>query len=251
MKSRINTTLKLGAALLILAFLSSCTSSHVSGPAATSVRNPGSNFAVGSTYHTVAPGETLWRISKMYEVDIETIKKVNRITNVRKVEIGEKLYIPGASPRKDVVTVYPSRKWKYIIIHHSATDVGSSMQFNVSHLRRGWKGVGYHFIIDNGTMGKDDGQIETGPRWIKQENGAHCKASDMNKKAIGICLVGNFSKGRPTKKQMSSLTYLVNKLRKYYNIPKRRILGHGEVRGAKTECPGKKFSVKKFKSRLR
>ncbi|MBN1354490.1 MAG: N-acetylmuramoyl-L-alanine amidase [Candidatus Omnitrophica bacterium] len=198
----------------------------------------------------MAPGETLWRIGKMYDVDIETIKKANRIRNVRKVEIGDKLYIPGASPRKDVVTLYPSRKWKYIIIHHSATDAGNSMQFNASHIQRGWKGVGYHFIIDNGTLGKDDGQIEMGPRWIKQQNGAHCKAGDMNEKGIGVCLVGNFSKDRPTRKQMQSLKYLVNKLRNYYKIPKNRIMGHGDVKGAKTECPGKRFSVKRFRATL-
>lgn len=186
----------------------------------------------------------------MYDVDIETIKKANRIRNVKKVEIGERLYIPGASPRKDVITLYPNKRWKYIIVHHSATDKGNSMQFNKSHLQRGWEGVGYHFIIDNGTYGKDDGQIETGPRWIKQKKGAHCKASDMNEKAIGICLVGNFSKGKPTRKQMDSLVYLVNKLRKYYNIPKRRILEHGQVKGAKTECPGTKFPWKQFKSRI-
>ncbi len=238
----------------MLTSLASCTTARVYSPSAgVSTYEPAAsstNFASFRSYHIVAPGETLWRIGKMYDVDVETIKKVNRISNVRKVDIGQKLFIPGASARKNIVTVYPNKKWKYIIIHHSATEVGNSMQFNASHLRRGWKGVGYHFIIDNGTYGKDDGQIETGPRWLKQDNGAHCKASDMNEKGIGICLVGNFSRGRPTRKQMKSLTYLVNELRSYYKIPKNRILGHGQVKGARTECPGRRFSMKRFKSRL-
>jgi N-acetyl-anhydromuramyl-L-alanine amidase AmpD len=243
-----------GFSLLLLLLLTSCVATQVSSPpAATSVyeASTASNFAVGSACHTVAPGETLWRIGKMYEVDVEELKKANNIRNVRKLEIGQRLLIPGASSRKHVITLYPSKKWRYIIVHHSATEGGNSMHFNASHLRKGWKGVGYHFIIDNGTFGKDDGQMETGPRWLKQQDGAHCKASEMNKEGIGICLVGNFSKGRPTRRQMKSLVYLVDKLRKYYKIPKSRILGHGQVSGARTECPGKKFSMKRLKSRLR
>jgi N-acetylmuramoyl-L-alanine amidase len=202
------------------------------------------------TYHTVAPGETLWRIAKMYEVDQEAMIKANRVKDVTDINVGTRLYIPQAAPRKHVITLYPSDKWKYIIVHHSATDVGSSEKFNAAHIKRGWQGIGYHFVIDNGTAGKDDGQIETGPRWIKQQDGAHCKASSMNKKAIGVCLVGNFSTGKVSKRQMESLVYLVNMLRKYYNIPKTRILGHGMVPGAKTECPGKKFPWDSFMAKL-
>jgi N-acetylmuramoyl-L-alanine amidase len=201
-------------------------------------------------YHTVAPGETLWRIAKMYEVDQGTITKVNRISNVRDIEIGTRLYIPDAAPRRHVITLYPSSKWKYIIVHHSATEMGNAEIFNSAHKQRGWQEVGYHFIIDNNTAGKDDGQIETGPRWTKQADGAHCKASSMNEKGIGICLVGNFSEGIPTRSQMNSLVHLVNILRKYYKIPKSRILGHRDVAGAKTECPGTRFPWKEFMSRL-
>lgn len=205
----------------------------------------------GGVYHSVAPGETLWRIAKMYEVDQEVIKKVNKIRNVRDLDIGKKLYIPDAAPRKNILTLYPTKKWKYIIVHHSATGKGNSMQFDRAHLRKGWKGVGYHFIIDNGTLGKDDGQIETSPRWIKQTNGAHCKANKMNERGIGICLVGNFSKDRVSREQMESLVYLIDELSGYYKIPKKNIMGHGQVAGARTECPGKKFPWKEVRSRIK
>jgi N-acetylmuramoyl-L-alanine amidase len=72
----------------------------------------------------------------------------------------------------------------------------------------------------------------------------------MNEKGIGICLVGNFSKGRPSKRQLKSLAYLVNQLREYYKIPKSHIIGHGNVKGASTECPGKRFPWKYFWSYL-
>lgn len=234
--------------------LSSCSSTkvvrHPGGVQTKLVPSPGISGSTRAVYHTVAPGETLWRIAQMYGVDIETIKNANRIGDVKDVEIGRKLYIPNASARKNVVTLYPSSKWKYIIVHHSATDMGNSQQFYTAHKKKGWETVGYHFIIDNGSCGKDAGQIETSPRWIKQMSGAHCKAGNMNERAIGICLVGNFSEDRMNSPQMDSLIYLVNELRRFYRIPNSNIMGHSSVPGASTECPGKRFPWRDFWSRL-
>ena len=227
----------------IAVLLSSCTTTPVTGPDTTGYSITAMRQG---TYHSVAPGETLWRISQMYEVDIEVIKQANSIRDVHDVDIGRRLYIPNAAVRRNVITLYPSNKWDYIIIHHSATESGNSMEFNKAHLKRGWQGVGYHFIIDNGTCGKEDGQIETSPRWIKQMDGAHCRASNMNENGIGVCLVGNFSQEKVSRKQMETLVHLVNRLKRYYRIPKRNILGHGKVPGANTECPGKKFPWKEF-----
>lgn len=202
-------------------------------------------------YHEVGPGETVWRISQMYKVPIEDIVEANSLKDAAVLEKGQRLRVPNAAPLRGVVPLWPSEKWKYIIIHHSATDVGKALSFDYVHLnKRHWKGLGYHFVIDNGTSGKNDGQIEVSPRWIHKENGAHCKADGMNRKGIGICLVGNFSEELPTSRQIESLVFLVNHLKDYYNIPDSRILGHGQVKGARTECPGKKFPWEEFRSRL-
>jgi len=204
------------------------------------------------TYHVVAPGETLWRLSKMYDVSIEDMVRINNLRSRTELKIGQRLLIPNAAPMRPIVPLYQSNKWKYIIIHHSATDEGNAMYFNkIHHIRGFWKGLGYHFVIDNGTKGKLDGQIEVAPRWLKQQDGSHCKAAGMNHKGIGICLVGNFSKENVTEEQMKSLVYLVNILRDYYNIPVENILGHGQVSGARTECPGKGFPWKEFYKRIK
>ena len=243
--------------IVIMAFslvLSSCVTAPVTAPP------PGGEFyplppgpvARHDIFHTVAPGETLWRIGKMYDVTVADIMRANHISQPKSLEMGQRLLVPNAAPMKPVVTLYPSSKWQYIIIHHSATDEGDALSINMMHNRRGFKGLGYHFVINNGsTHGKLDGQIETSPRWTKQQDGAHCKASGMNRKGIGICLVGNFSKERVSRNQMDSLVYLVKTLKKYYKIPDSRILGHGQVPGARTECPGNYFPWAEFKSRLR
>jgi len=201
--------------------------------------------------HTVAPGETVWRLAKMYDVKERDILRANALKESSSLYLGQKLRIPHAAEPKAIIPLYPSKKWKYIIIHHTATDAGNSLIFNRAHLRRGFdRGIGYHFVIDNGSCGKGDGMIEVTPRWLKQQDGAHCKANDMNRQAIGIALVGNFDKDKVSQKQMEALVELVNLLRKYYHIPLSRIMGHGQVPGAATDCPGKRFPWKEFRQRL-
>jgi len=203
-------------------------------------------------YHTVGPGETLWRISKMYDVKIEEVIRANGLGKPEELKMGQRLIIPQAAPLRPVIPLYRSDRWEYIIIHHSATDQGDALSLNKIHLNRGfWKGLGYNFTIDNGTCGKADGQIEVSPRWIKQEEGAHCRAFNMNHVGIGICLVGNFSIEKVSGAQMDSLVYLVDALREYYNIPLANIKGHGQVPGAKTECPGIYFPWDEFRVRLK
>lgn len=200
--------------------------------------------------HLVAPGETLWRISKMYDVPIQDIIRANNLGKEEVLKKGQNLLIPHAAPVVPVIPIYPSKKWKNIIIHHSATDEGSSLYFDKYHQDKGWDGIGYQFVINNGTGGKQDGQIEVSPRWIKQEDGSHCNASGMNRIAIGICLVGNFNNEEPSKKQFEEIVYLTNLLRKNYRIPLSRILGHSQVYGAKTDCPGRRFPWQEFRKRF-
>lgn len=235
----------------LVIFLSSCAT--VTNPPVQQMPQAGKPICsvVGNNIiHIVAPRETLWHISKAYGIPMIDIIQANNLRKDAQLEKGQRLIIPNAATTKAVIPLYQSRKWTYIVIHHSATDVGDAYYFNILHRRRGWDGIGYDFVIDNGTKGKQDGAIEVSPRWINQENGAHCHASDMNYKGIGICLVGNFSKERVSEKQMSSLVYLVNILSKYYRIHLSHIVGHGQVPGAKTECPGKYFPWGEFRKRL-
>lgn len=192
--------------------------------------------------HEVAPMETVWRLSKMYGVPMESIYRANGLKPGTPIHIGQKLTIPNAVQFQNIIPLYPNTCWRYIVVHHTATDIGKATLIHSSHQNRGfWNGLGYHFLIDNGTLGKGDGQIEVSPRWIKQQKGAHCKASGMNDAGIGVALVGNFDEGVPTSKQMQSLARLIQQLAYYYQIPPQNILGHGDVPGANTDCPGKKF----------
>jgi N-acetylmuramoyl-L-alanine amidase len=132
------------------------------------------------------------------------------------------------------------RHWKYIVIHHSASDSGNEAVFDREHKDRGWRGVGYDFVIDNGEGGPD-GRVEVTFRWEQQIEGAHAGNDEYNQYGIGICLVGNFDRDLPTAKQMDSLVALVNYLQKRCDIPTDHILGHCHVRIGGTHCPGLRF----------
>lgn len=146
----------------------------------------------------------------------------------------------------------PMRDWKFIVIHHSATTTGSAAVFDEQHRARGMvNGLAYHFVIDNGTDGTTDGGVETGMRWTKQLPGGHCRQANINEHGIGICLVGDFSKSRPTAKQLDALESLVRQLQEQFAIADDQILGHGEIIGEFSECPGKEFPWDEFKKRLK
>jgi N-acetylmuramoyl-L-alanine amidase len=138
----------------------------------------------------------------------------------------------------------PQRAWRWIVVHHSASPTGSAAAFDAFHREtRHWDELGYHFVIGNGT-GSGDGLVEVGSRWPKQKWGAHCRVGDdetYNNFGIGVCLVGDFEKKKPTAAQMASLAKLVDYLATRYNIDDAHIIGHGTVDD--TKCPGKYFSM--------
>lgn len=111
-----------------------------------------------------------------------------------------------------------------IIIHCSASNFGNSSLITKWHVvERGWKDIGYHFVILNGQIGANksykefDGHIETGrpiddDKWFEpDEIGAHTLG---NNNCVGICLIGNSNTF--TKKQFDSLNKLLKMLKKQF-----------------------------------
>lgn len=133
-------------------------------------------------------------------------------------------------------------RWKYIVVHHSASEIATPSAMDNAHRARGWDELGYHFVIGDG-HGYPDGQVFIGPRWKKQKWGAHCKTpgAEYNQHGIGICLMGNLDNHKPTERQMQSLARLTAFLEHQCGIPPDRVLTHGGITH-KTQCPGRHFS---------
>lgn len=144
-------------------------------------------------------------------------------------------------------------KPEYIIIHHSATPDGNT--YNTDAIRQyhievnGWADIGYHFLIEK--VG-DEYILLRGRHHTKI--GAHCKDLDMNKKSLGVCLVGNFDILEPPQEQMIKTLYTVRGLQQHYGIDTTKVLGHREVQALagieeskRKTCPGKRFDMDKFR----
>jgi hypothetical protein len=156
-------------------------------------------------------------------------------------------HVASAAPDPGWLPAHPSNRWQCLVIHHSASDIGGAQRFDKWHRAKGWDGLGYDFVIGNGSD-TPDGKVEVGYRWGGQEQGAHCKTPDQyyNQHGIGICLVGNFDNYSPSTAQLNSLTRLCRFLCGQFHIPPSQIFTHGGITG-KTDCPGKNFDVEKVR----
>jgi len=146
------------------------------------------------------------------------------------------------------------RSWKWIVVHHSDDLSGDLAKYDRYHrIDKGWEnGCGYHFVIGNGSK-SGDGEIEVGPRWEAQLQGAHAKVpgNRFNERGIGICLVGNFDENgsRPSAAQMDALVRLIRWLKARYRITDANLHGHCEC--CTTRCPGQFFPWREVRRRTR
>ena len=208
-----------------------------------------------STY-TVVKGDTLGKIAQRHAISIRELKVANNL-NRDLILIGQNLRIPESAARQTnpppgdlmaKVRAATARikiqrdKWQRIVVHHSAIKYGNVEKYDAAHRLRGMQnGLAYHFLIGNG-VDAGDGEIEIGPRWLKQQPGGHVKNHLINQTAIGICLIGNFEKTHPSEKQLAAFTQLMDWLQGVLG-KKVHFVGHRELKGEQTVCPGKNFPL--------
>lgn len=133
---------------------------------------------------------------------------------------------------------------RQIIIHHSATKPNSidgrrdAQAFAEHHISvRGWPGIGYDYVIGL------DGTV-----WKTNRNDAvNYHAGNANALSLGICLAGTFNVQSPPPAQWQAAVNLTQQLMAAYGISAERVLGHREVPGANTDCPGWYFNMNRFR----
>lgn len=131
---------------------------------------------------------------------------------------------------------------KYIAFHHSASISGTVEQFanyHVNHLD--WPGIGYHYVVDK------QGDIY----WCHDLETISYHVGNSNKASVGICLIGDFTKGKPTKAQYESTLKLTDMLMNELSINLKNVLGHNQFPNNSTACPAINMNtfredVKKF-----
>lgn len=146
-------------------------------------------------------------------------------------------------------------RWKYIIVHNSGTRQGNARIFDVYHrrVRKMQNGLAYHFVIGNGNS-SGNGEIEIGNRWTRQINGGHVASDYLNNIALGICLVGDLNRDKPTPQQLAALDELITYLRSRVGKIKGKqaiVKGHKEINPKPTDCPGDRFDLGWLRQRFR
>ena len=214
--------------------------------------------------YTVKKGDSLGGVASRFGIKLSDLTSRNNIDRPDLIKVGQKIIIPikggaikktsllPASLIKSLTSIRPTaRKWKKIIIHHSATPTDDALNMHRVHKARGMKnGLAYHFVISNGSRKAYDGEVYIGSRWKDQLDGGHVKKQSLNKTCIGICLIGNFETKSPTAKQLSALEGLCEYLMKRCQIPKSQVTTHKIIHPGHTACPGKLFSLPSLIRRL-
>jgi len=59
-------------------------------------------------YHRVERGQTLWRISKTYGIDLDEIVRINRIPDATSIEPGQLIFIPSVTQKKQYLAPFAS-----------------------------------------------------------------------------------------------------------------------------------------------
>jgi N-acetyl-anhydromuramyl-L-alanine amidase AmpD len=144
-------------------------------------------------------------------------------------------------------------RWKFIIVHNSGTRQGNARAFDYYHrrVRKMRNGLAYHFVIGNGTS-SGNGEIEIGDRWRRQINGGHVHSDYLNNISLGICLVGDFNRDRPTRAQLDATEELISYLRTRCGKADGRAIAvrpHREMNPPQwsTDCPGDAFPYNWFR----
>lgn len=160
---------------------------------------------------------------------------------------------PGPDPIFNIEAPLDTQRWQGIVIHDLGAPIADAESIHRMHVKSGYEGLGYHFVIGNGKGdGLGDGVVHIGYRWNEQLPGVHVAGEAgraHNLRSIGICLVGNGDRRPPTAEQVANLTALVHRLQRALNIPAERVYRHSEL-FAGTTSPGRYFPAAAFDAQL-
>lgn len=133
----------------------------------------------------------------------------------------------------------PAGRYSRITVHHEGTDpffatshtyVARELRTILgSHRARRYGDIAYHLVVDY------TGRVWEG-RSLSYE-GAHVLSN--NEGNIGVLLLGNFERQRPSSAQIAALGELTMVLRGVCGIPRSRVYGHRDL--GPSVCPGRQL----------
>jgi len=67
----------------------------------------------GYVIHTVVRGETLWRIARRTNIELEDLVRINRIADAKKIEAGQLLFVPQTAQTNVTPSAYEGRDFAW------------------------------------------------------------------------------------------------------------------------------------------
>lgn len=164
-------------------------------------------------------------------------------------------------------------RWTHVVIHHSFTgdtqlpDAVAVRKFHTSYRQGGdiiteakyhelqaqgasglqlpWQDIGYHWIVE---------RLSDGRPWLikgrsMMKHGAHCKEAGMNRRGIGLCVIGNFDAAPPPEDLLEMTADETAWLCRMYRITVENVVAHRDFATYKS-CPGTKFDMNYFRERV-
>lgn len=119
-----------------------------------------------------------------------------------------------------------------LILHHAAAASCTAEDVHRWHVGNGWAGIGYHYLV------RKDGTIYRG----RPEDTVGAHAYGANSHSIGVCFEGNYEvEAEMPAAQLAAGQALVADIKRRWGITK--VIGHKDVAGSTTDCPGKYFPL--------
>jgi lipoprotein NlpD len=98
----------IGGACSVALLSMGCRHSSITGSGLGAAKSvPAKKVERPGVYHEVKPGQTLWSIARAYGVDVRTLARVNQIADTTALYAGQKLYVPGATQQREIVSRCP------------------------------------------------------------------------------------------------------------------------------------------------
>ena len=124
-------------------------------------------------------------------------------------------------------------QWRYVVVHAAARPTDAIARK-------------CHFLVAGD--GQGGWAVTATDHWLHQRDGGHV-GGFWRGNSVGICLLGDFSRRRPTDGQFALLIDLVNTLQEICRVSADRIYLHSDL-VARSSSPGAAFPAAEFSARL-
>lgn len=134
----------------------------------------------------------------------------------------------------------------FIVVHCNGYPERTAKDIDRVHKARGWDGIGYHWVLE------ESGLWHRG----RPESVAGAGVRGLNKRAIHVCVIGDFNDQHLSHLMRFQLLSKLAELQSSYQ--KARVIGHREVNShlaprfhTRKSCPGRNIDLDELREQLR